>query len=161
MIKKFYLDIDNPKGGLYHYGVKGMKWGVRRTPEQLGHLKCTVDKSKEHSIMSNETVLSKKGFMINGSKIVDFLLKPKAKHSHEFFNVGYTPQDSRRLFEDIEKGYDLSKATDVVKINDIEKFSIFMNLGITSKRPFRTVWQIDGQNSKPRLITAHREDKNV
>lgn len=23
---------------LAHYGVKGMKWGVRRTPEQLGHL---------------------------------------------------------------------------------------------------------------------------
>lgn len=22
---------------LYHYGVKGMRWGVRRTPEQLGH----------------------------------------------------------------------------------------------------------------------------
>lgn len=22
---------------LYHYGVKGMKWGVRRTPQQLGH----------------------------------------------------------------------------------------------------------------------------
>lgn len=23
---------------LYHYGVKGMKWGVRRTAEQLGHI---------------------------------------------------------------------------------------------------------------------------
>ena len=22
---------------LFHYGVKGMKWGVRRTPDQLGH----------------------------------------------------------------------------------------------------------------------------
>jgi hypothetical protein len=24
-------------GELYHHGVKGQKWGVRRTPEQLGH----------------------------------------------------------------------------------------------------------------------------
>lgn len=23
--------------GLWHHGIKGQKWGVRRTPEQLGH----------------------------------------------------------------------------------------------------------------------------
>lgn len=29
---------------LYHYGVKGQKWGVRRTPEQLGHKRETGKK---------------------------------------------------------------------------------------------------------------------
>lgn len=33
-------------GELYHYGVKGMKWGVRRTPEQLGHKKALKKQSK-------------------------------------------------------------------------------------------------------------------
>ena len=27
----------NYSNELYHYGVKGMKWGVRRSPVQLGH----------------------------------------------------------------------------------------------------------------------------
>lgn len=38
------MDIYNkpfPQEYLAHYGVKGMKWGIRRTPEQLGHLKNT------------------------------------------------------------------------------------------------------------------------
>lgn len=26
-----------PYDELYHYGVKGQRWGIRRTPEQLGH----------------------------------------------------------------------------------------------------------------------------
>lgn len=35
---------------LYHYGVKGMKWGVRRTPEQLGHRKLSANKPKNLEI---------------------------------------------------------------------------------------------------------------
>ena len=29
--------MSNESNELYHYGVKGMKWGVRRSQEQLGH----------------------------------------------------------------------------------------------------------------------------
>lgn len=35
---------------LYHHGIAGMKWGVRRTPEQLGHRsgkKMTDEKKQE------------------------------------------------------------------------------------------------------------------
>lgn len=33
----YYRYLITSDGELYHYGVKGMKWGVRRSPEQLGH----------------------------------------------------------------------------------------------------------------------------
>lgn len=37
---------------LLHYGVKGMKWGVRRTPEELGHKpKSTVAKTDKPGII--------------------------------------------------------------------------------------------------------------
>lgn len=34
-------------GILEHYGIKGMKWGIRRTPEQLGHKTEKLKKKKE------------------------------------------------------------------------------------------------------------------
>lgn len=48
---------------LCHYGVKGMKWGVRRTPEQLGHrkpAKQVVAKSSNRSTIVQEAIRSGK-----------------------------------------------------------------------------------------------------
>lgn len=33
------MPSDEELNSLEHYGIKGQKWGVRRTPEQLGHIK--------------------------------------------------------------------------------------------------------------------------
>lgn len=41
-------------GELRHYGIKGMKWGVRRTPAQLGH--TTKSSTKKESSKSSESV---------------------------------------------------------------------------------------------------------
>ena len=92
------------------------------------------------------------------AKIKDFLLKPGALHAQEFFDVGYTVDDVERLNRDIDRHFDIGFAFDKVSFSDgREKFSIFMNLGVTKQRRFRTVWQKDTPETKPRFITAHRE----
>lgn len=51
---------------LMHYGVKGMKWGIRRTPTQLGHKpsgskrKTSAKKSKKPSGLLKKKVKTKK-----------------------------------------------------------------------------------------------------
>ena len=39
------------KSSLYHHGIKGMKWGIRRTPAQLGHTtgKKKTSKAKDEA----------------------------------------------------------------------------------------------------------------
>ena len=99
-------------------------------------------------------------YTIAEPKISKFLLKPGAKHSAEFFNAGYTEQDGMLLNADIYQQFDDSLKTDIRIAEDgTESFSIFMELGTTHKKTFRTVWQRDPGSEKPRLITAHREDK--
>jgi hypothetical protein len=48
---------------LYHYGVKGMKWGIRRTPANLGHKTKAADseqKRQRKSDLKNRRRLSDK-----------------------------------------------------------------------------------------------------
>ncbi len=97
---------------------------------------------------------------IHSDKMSEYCLKVGSKHSDEFFDVGYKPDDSVKLNNDIIKQFDMSKAKDNKLLADgAERFSIFMNLGVAKTRSFRTVWQKDKPSSKARFITAHREDE--
>ena len=115
-----------------------------------------VENKRENSIIE----LDNDRYTIAEPKISKFLLKPGAKHSAEFFDVGNKEQDGAILNTDIYKQFDDALKTDIRIADDgTESFSIFMELGTTKKRTFRTVWQRDSDSEKPRLITAHREDK--
>lgn len=118
-----------------------------------GHKKA-VDKSGKSDIIKENDK-----FIISSAKIDKFLLKPGAKHSNEFFDVGYTPDDGERLFKDIELGFDETKAWDIKQVGADRRFSITMKLGITQQKDFQTVWMQDANGGKPRFITAHRVRK--
>lgn len=99
-------------------------------------------------------------FEINPDKIKKFLLKPGAKHSKEFFDVGYTPDDYELLFDDIASNFNMDAAfARIEKPDGSIDFCIYMDLGVTKKKNFKVVWKKDNPESKPRLITAHREGK--
>lgn len=55
---------------LYHHGIKGMKWGVRRTPSQLGHDTGKIDlqKTKKKVDAANTIVNETKNINNNVSK---------------------------------------------------------------------------------------------
>lgn len=133
MIYESYLG-----GVLIHHGVKGMKWGVRRTPEQLGHVTNSAVANAEEGVkIVDGAYQSSKGFTVKQNKFTEWCLKAGTDHADEFFGVGYKP-------------------TDAVSIGkNREKYSIPMSLGVTAQRLFRTVWQKDGPESSSRFVTAY------
>lgn len=67
---------------LYHYGVKGMKWGVRRTPAQLGH---TTGTKKKRSGSAGEAVknTAKKAVKAISSKMSETRRKRAEAKAHD------------------------------------------------------------------------------
>lgn len=93
-------------------------------------------------------------------KFSEFFLKPGAKHSDDFFEVGYTTEDVRLLRYDIARQFDMNKA--VSRTNNgygIENFDIVMQLGKEKKGRFITGWQIDNEGDLPRIITGFRREQ--
>jgi hypothetical protein len=69
---------------LRHHGVKGQKWGVRRTPEQLGHkppIKEVLEKSQANSTMGAEFAILRS----LGAKAKNYMvLDPVSKQEYPF-----------------------------------------------------------------------------
>ena len=137
-----------------HYAGNRKKITAQKRAAYLARMGSTNEEKPAKIGLDNDR------YTIAEPKISKFLLKPGAKHSAEFFSAGYTEQDGAILNADIYQQFDNSLKTDIRIAEDgTESFSIFMELGTTDKKTFRTVWQRDPGSKKPRLITAHREDK--
>ena len=92
-------------------------------------------------------------------KFTGYFLNPEAKHAEDFFNVGYTKEDSMRLRYDIAKQFDMSKAVDFKEMPDgAIRFNIYMELGVTKKRRFLIGWIQDTPDSVPRIVTGFRKE---
>lgn len=61
------IDENSKWSNLYHYGVKGMKWGVRKEPEKTSHLPATGLTLKEKARAKVES--SNKKYLTNNTKI--------------------------------------------------------------------------------------------
>lgn len=90
-------------------------------------------------------------------KFSGYFLKEGAQHAKEFFDAGYTKDDVLRLRYDMARQFDMTKVTSrTFTDRQEERLIIYMKLGDRNKT-FRTVWQKDTPDSKPRIITAFRE----
>lgn len=96
--------------------------------------------------------------IIPDAKVKKYLLKEGTKHYEEFSNVGYTTFDGERLKSDIANNFSYSKAVDKKIVGGSERFLVYMELGVTKTKRFRTVWQKDAPDSTPRFLTAYRKD---
>lgn len=82
---------------LYHYGVLGMRWGIRRTPAQLGH-KTTNKKKKPLSLFGKK---KKRNTKKNKNNNVD--TKPKKKKVSEMSDEELQTRINRMRLEQTYK----------------------------------------------------------
>lgn len=91
-------------------------------------------------------------------KYTGYFLKPEAKHSQDFFGVGYTQDNPLQLRYDMARQFDMSRAVDrAVDKNGVETFNIYMKLGVTEEKSFITGWRVDKPGDKPRIVTGFRK----
>lgn len=116
--------------------------------------------TKENEIINAaEKVNNVTVFVIADEKISRFCLLPGAKHWEEFKNVGFTPNDSDLLKEQIRSIIDVGERVELAVKGDNIKFAVYGELGVSKKRRFCTAWQIDAGTDHARFISAYQKGR--
>ena len=118
-----------------------------------------VPPQAQKGLTSDEKSAMLKAGTVEDRKITEFFLKPGAKHEKEFTAVGYSKEKPDQLKADFLKVLSTGERQNKQATEHGERFTISADMGVTKTKPFLTVWQIDKGSTKPRLITAHREDE--
>lgn len=101
-----------------------------------------------------------KNATIPNPKIENYLLKDGAKHYKEFIDVGYSSDYPQQLKKDLLNGLAENEAIATnPNAHGAKSYTVYMKLGITKKRTFKTIWRIDNKSTTPRLVTAYRAKK--
>lgn len=135
---------------------------VPNTVEKFQNLKYNEpDKWAQLKTMKRQTVfVNNAGCVTTPKKYTGYFLKDGAKHADQFFDVGYTADNPLQLRYDMARQFDMSKAVDVQELNGgAIMFNIYMTLGVTKQRTFLTGWIQDTPDSKPRIVTGFRKNK--
>ena len=77
----YYYGIDYDDSYLTHYGVLGMKWGVRRANKLREKAKRTTDKKKKAIYNAKANMITAKGRALVGDKAYDYTMNDPTSKS--------------------------------------------------------------------------------
>lgn len=114
-------DLNNTE--LYHHGIKGQKWGVRRSPEELGYKK-RLSENKIRSMSDQELNqrinrlqrekqykdLTRSAVSKVGKKIVEGIIIAAAFETAKAFAGKYATNGAKALESTIKKSIELRKS---------------------------------------------------
>lgn len=117
---------------LFHHGIKGMKWGVRRTPEQLGHKKNSSKNShkKNSSKNSRKKNSSEKGsaewlaiipFVTNALAMTTIAVAPYAHAGKKAIDAVRYKKERNEAKRDPKTGFKLKAKTDMSVKDDCKR----------------------------------------
>lgn len=113
----------NDSNYLAHYGIIGMKWGVRRTPEQLGHRSASSEERRNRIIRSSgsrntETLRRARGEDISkltNQQLQDYNMRLGLERNYAQFTEGRIKSGKDWVWKVLISGIVVGTATQVVK----------------------------------------------